>query len=117
MIRDSRNNVPANKPSGVPAWMASLREAAFNAIKEDDIKAIVQKQVEKAKEGDPQAVKLVFDLFLKGGPQSVTQNNLIIEADVPPEEPTRAIRGSRDKVQVMAERARSGKALFHNKDA
>lgn len=119
MSREPRRDI-ANRASqsGVPAWMASLRQAAFDAVSESDITAIVAKQVEKAKEGDPAAVKLVFDLFLKGGPQSMTQNNVIIEAETPQaKHPTKAKAGTVGKLETLIERAGKGESLFHEQDA
>jgi hypothetical protein len=46
-------------------WTLSLREAAFDAITEADITAIMKAQVEKAKAGDPKAAQFVLDYFTK----------------------------------------------------
>lgn len=43
-----------------PQWLKSLREAMGGAIQGDDLKAIMAKQVEKAKEGDRSAADFVF---------------------------------------------------------
>jgi hypothetical protein len=51
----------------VPQWVATMRQAAQEVISAEDVKAIVQNQVEKAKSGDQAAIKFVFDQIL-GGP-------------------------------------------------
>ena len=53
-----------------------LREAVFNGISEGDVKEIVQNLVQRAKDGDPQAVRSVFEYVLGGrnAPESITQN-------------------------------------------
>lgn len=43
----------------------SLREAAFDAITESDITAIMKAQVDKAKAGDEKAARFVLDYFTK----------------------------------------------------
>lgn len=101
------------RQSAVAGWQASLRQAAFNAINADDVRQIVEGMVKKAKEGDVAATKVVFELFL-GGKQSLTQNNVVIEAL--PEKSTDAPPGSRRKIDELAARARNGKALFHPAD-
>jgi uncharacterized protein YjcR len=46
------------------AHVARLRKALFEAVTEDDLKAIIQKMVEKAKEGDIAAAKEVIERLL-----------------------------------------------------
>jgi hypothetical protein len=75
---------------GIPStnpWVAKLREAMFDAVTEADIQAIVKHLVEKAKKGDPAALKMVFEYLLGGpkGPVTMTQNNLYL--DPPAERP------------------------------
>lgn len=50
----------------VPAHIRAMREAVSGAVSADDIKEIVQKQVQRAKEGDSQAIKFVFDYCVGG---------------------------------------------------
>jgi hypothetical protein len=63
---------------GMPAWMQQMRQAAVNAVKAEDITAIVEAQVKKAKEGDRDARNFIFDQVLGGaGMKGATfvQNN------------------------------------------
>jgi len=48
-----------------------LRQAIFDAINEEDVAAIVKKQVEKAKEGDDKALQFVMKYVLGFG-QNIT---------------------------------------------
>jgi hypothetical protein len=103
----------------VAPWVQKLRAAMFDAITETDIQEIVKNLVKRAKDGDPGAVKMLFDYVLGGRQASTqaatieTQNNLIL----PPPRPTRARPGSRQKVLAMAERAQKGLSLNHDDDA
>jgi plasmid stability protein len=57
-----------------------LRAAMFNGITEDDVRAIVAKQVERAKEGDPASLKFVFEQVLgTKTPISIKQTNVITD--------------------------------------
>lgn len=51
---------------GMPAWMVSMRRAAQEVVKEADIREIVQTQMQKAKSGDKEAIKFVFEQVLGG---------------------------------------------------
>lgn len=62
-------------------WQASLQAAMFNAITEDDIAAIVQKQVAKAKAGDENAIKFVMSTIL-GANRPVKINQTLVVTDV-----------------------------------
>jgi len=55
------------------AWQSQLRAACINSISPDDMVAIVQKQLEKAKEGDARAIGFVMQLI--GTKQNITVNN------------------------------------------
>lgn len=70
---------------GLPPWMARMRQAAVDSITETDVKEIVQSQVAKAKQGDPAAIKFVFDQLLGGGMKGATfiQNNYGESPDAP----------------------------------
>ncbi len=46
--------------AGIGAWAEKLREAAFDAVKAEDITAIIASQVEKAKAGDQAAARFVL---------------------------------------------------------
>jgi hypothetical protein len=60
--------------AGQPAWLTALREAINEGVRPEDVKAIVAKQVEKAKTGDDRAAKWVLDLVSRQpqGPPPVT---------------------------------------------
>ncbi len=106
-------------PFGVPPWIDKMRRAAMDAITDADIKAIVQKQVEKAKEGDPNALKFVFDQVL-GGAQlkgaTFVQTNHHYGEDAQPDKPTHALPGTKPKIAAMAARAASGRPIFDEND-
>lgn len=57
----ARTQTPA--PTGIGAWAEKLRMAAFEGIKESDVTEIVAAQVQKAKEGDPKAIKFVMEMI------------------------------------------------------
>lgn len=61
-------------------WQAALRAAMVNSIDEDDMKQIVEKQVEKAKAGDARALQFVLDLVGAKTPVTIT-NNLVVDAE------------------------------------
>ncbi len=52
--------------TGVAKWQEDLRASAFDGITAGDVKAIVARLVKDAKDGNPTAVKLVFDYILGG---------------------------------------------------
>lgn len=62
-------------------WQTSLQMACYDAIDENDVKEIVQNQVKKAKEGDPNAIKFVMGHLL-GGNRNVQINNTNVITDV-----------------------------------
>lgn len=57
--------------NGTLAMQGLLRQAIFDAIKEEDVAEIVKKQVEKAKGGDDKALHFVMKYVLGFG-QNVT---------------------------------------------
>lgn len=64
-------------PTGVGAWAEKLREAAYDAVKEGDVKELIQGMMEKAKGGDLKAAKFVMD-FLTGGAPKVQVQTVIV---------------------------------------
>lgn len=109
--------------------ITSLRTAILEGITSDDIKIMVAKQVEKAKEGDKDALRFVFDYVLggksAGAPSKLIQNNNYYgkgSKDIDGEVPSPAIRssappGSPEKLTDMADRLRRGVELTHEDDA
>lgn len=63
--------------NAVPAWMLTLQNAVRDSVSVEDIQAMVQAQVKKAKEGDAKACKFVMDYLLGGAnkPTQLVQNN------------------------------------------
>jgi hypothetical protein len=50
----------------VPPWIQSMRDAIAASVTPDDIKAMVQAQVKKAKDGDERATRFVLEHVLGG---------------------------------------------------
>lgn len=50
----------------VPQWIQDMRAAVSAALKPEDVKVMIQRQVDKAKEGDVAATKFVLDYVLGG---------------------------------------------------
>lgn len=63
-------------PNETVAWQQSLRQAAFDAISEQDVKEIFTGVVKRAKEGDAAAIKIVCEYLLGGraAPNVVVNN-------------------------------------------
>jgi hypothetical protein len=57
-------------------WQANLRAAMMNTISQEDMKQIMAKQLEKAKEGDREALNFVMSVV--GANQPVTINNTLV---------------------------------------
>lgn len=75
----------------LPAWVQKMRSAAQAAITEQDIREIVAKQVERAKQGDEKAMKFVFDQVLGGAAMkgaTFVQNNYAVEEPAAAKTPT-----------------------------
>lgn len=92
---------------------------AQQALTESDVTAIVRSQVEKAKQGDTKALQFVFDQLLGGNElkgATFIQNNYGTGDTGRPDKPTQARPGSREKVELMAERMASGNGCFHPDD-
>lgn len=61
-------------------WQASLRQACYDAINDQDIQQIVKNQVAKAKEGDERAIKFIFGTVLGANqPVTIHQTNVITD--------------------------------------
>lgn len=106
---------------GLPPWLAAMRQAAMEAVQVEDVKAIVEKQIELAKQGDHKAMKFVFEQVLGGNQMkgmTLIQNNYhVSDPDVArPDKPTDALPGSRKKLDMMARRAEAGLPLTDGRD-
>lgn len=103
---------------GVPAWMAEMRAAMFDAVTPADIRAIMQKQVEKAKSGDPAATKLVLE-YITGANRKIEAVQHNYYDGPPPREPidpTDAPPKSPAKLEVMRKRVLNGESTHHAAD-
>ncbi len=61
-------------------WQAQLRAAVANSISEEDVVAIIQKQVEKAKAGNEAAAKFVLNQVLGANtPVTIRQTNIVTD--------------------------------------
>jgi len=113
----NRTDLIHQETQNMPPWMALMRRAAMKAVTEEDIAAIVRKQVEKAKTGDQAAMKFVFDHVL-GGQQlrgaTFVQNNFHGDAD--PNKPTAARPGTKAKIDRMRERVAAGLPATNDDD-
>lgn len=114
--KSTQQILPAKPSQALPAWMIQMREAAQKAITVEDIQAIMQNQVQRAKEGDAAAIKFVFDQVLggKGFQGNVVQNNFY---GTHPDEPVQARPGSRDKIAAMQARVAAGRPVFSKGDS
>lgn len=50
----------------VPPWIQEMRDVVAKSISTEDVKAMIEAQVKKAKEGDERALKFVFEYVLGG---------------------------------------------------
>jgi hypothetical protein len=105
----------------LPAWMQSIRDAVSQSIKPEDLKAIMGKQIEKAKQGDERAAKFVMDQarnFSEMRGMTLVQNNnyynVAAGAVAPPDAPAPA--GTSVKVDRMARRLEAGLPLHDSRD-
>ncbi len=113
----SKANGQAAPLATLPNWMMAMRQAAMDAISEKDVKAIVRSQIDKAKQGDRNALRFVFDYVLGGqqmrGATFVQNNNY---GDASPNQPTTARPGTTRKLGAMRRRAEAGLPLTADDD-
>jgi hypothetical protein len=116
-------------------WQAQLRRALFEALDANVIREVVGAMVEKAKKGDIAAARLVLT-YAVGNPTVNVKNAVFMGGNghagvgpgaglnpspnpnpAPlPAAPTRALPGTPEKFDVLANRAQGGKALFDSRD-
>ena len=61
---NGRDDVPdhtVEETRQLPAWIKQMRAAVRESVSDEDLQAIIQAQVDKAKEGDQKAAKFVLD--------------------------------------------------------
>jgi hypothetical protein len=100
----------------LPPWMAAMREAATGCINEADIKEIVKNQVDRAKKGDPNAIKFVFEQVLGGGMKGATFVQNIFTDGPRPDKPGDEVPGTDDKVRLMRRRVAAGLSATNGDD-
>ncbi len=79
--------------SATVAMQGKLRQAIFNSISEQDVSAIVKKQVEKAKNGDDAALQFVMKYVLGFGKSINLQQINVVSTDI--ETAARMAKGGR----------------------
>lgn len=108
---------PSQDLAGLPPWMAAMRAAAQNAITADDVREIVVEQVKRAKRGNRDALKFVFEHVIGTkayGPLTLVQNNNYGDGD--PGRETNSRPGTQEKIATMRRRAEAGLPLTRNND-
>lgn len=88
-------------------WMLTLRAALFDAVSENDMRDIAKALVRKAKDGDMQAVRMLFS-YVIGAPNVNVENAVIVAGGRSPDS---LPLDRNDRVAAMAERARLGLEL------
>ncbi len=74
------DNQIATTTKDTMSWQAQLRAAVANSISEEDVVAIIQKQVEKAKAGNEAAAKFVLNQVLGANtPVTIRQTNIVTD--------------------------------------
>lgn len=107
--------------SDMASWQSQMREAFFEGVTQDDMRAIAARLVEDAKKGDQGAIKLLLAYGI-GSPQVNVRNAVIVSqgdhgARTPlPCAPTAALPATEGKIEAMARRAANGQAIFHDDD-
>lgn len=74
-LDDAEAAAPA--PTGLGLWAEKLRAAAYNAVTEVDVEAMIAAQVEKAKAGDAAAAKFVIGFLAAPAPKVQVQKVVI----------------------------------------
>lgn len=101
----------------LPPWIATMRRAAMGAVNEDDIREMVANQVKKAKEGNRDALKFIFDTVLAGAQMrgaTFVQNNYASDGEA--EKPTAARPGTQKKIKEMQRRLAAHAPLTRGDD-
>jgi hypothetical protein len=76
-LREAESRTPA--PAGVGAWAEQLREAAYDAVKDQDVKDLIETYMAKAKAGDLAAAKFVLNFLTGGAPKVQVQKVLVVK--------------------------------------
>lgn len=110
------NGTAVEQTGGMPAWVMAMRQAAQKHVTEADIEEIVKGQVAAAKKGDRNAIRFVFEQVLSGAPKGGTyvQNNFYGQDT--PAKTTRALPGTKDKIETMRQRVAAGESAFKDGD-
>lgn len=111
------NNKNAMVQAMLPRWLQMMRDAAMGAISKEDVKEIVTNQVKRAKAGDQNAIRFVFDQVLGGAQlKGATFIQNVYEGGERPDRPTKARPGTGKKLDTMARRASAGLPLCSGDD-
>lgn len=120
-MKTENNNVPATV-GGMVSWVLEMRKAAQQAIKTEDVEAIVRAQIEQAKKpgrDGKEARDFLFTQILGGDalPRnlSITQNNFAADA-ADPSAPLNPAVAKPDRVKVMQKRLAMGLPLTSPED-
>ncbi len=105
-----------------PEWLTKLREAVSGSLPADEVKAVMQKQVERAKEGDVRSAAFVMnqvhklmDSQAKSAPQMTLQQNNYYDAPRP-DKPITPQDSPDEDLRVKRARARAGQPLAQERD-
>lgn len=109
---------PPRKMNEFTDWQTRMRTAFFEAVSEDDMRQIVESLVAKAKAGDMAAIRMLLSYGI-GSPTVKVQNAVIMNDPKPlaplPIAPAKVLPGAA-KLDVFAQRAANGQALFDPRD-
>jgi hypothetical protein len=102
------------------SWQSSMRQAFFEGVTEDDIRAIVGKLVADAKGGDKAAARIILS-YAVGNPQVSVKQAVIVTDPAPlpaplPKAPAKSLPGTAARVEDMAKRASRGQEIFDRRD-
>lgn len=96
------------------SWQAQMRQAMFEALGPDDVRAIVSGLVDKAKKGDLAAARMVLNYAV--GSATVNVKNAVITNAPLPGGPSQGAPGSTLRFSDMERRAALGQPLVDPRD-
>jgi hypothetical protein len=99
------NRVGPATGADIQSWQAKMRSVVLDVIDEDEVRAVLEAMLVKAKGGDLAAARLVLS-YAVGSPQQRAADG----------GPTGARAGTNGKLDVLAHRAALGVALHQNGD-
>lgn len=98
-----------------PTYGPEARDSLLAAVSIEDMVAMVQKQVEKAKDGDQRSFEVILKLY---GPMMFDRSRTLAHDEEPLllPAPVDHAPGTRAKLDVLAKRRANGEKLFHAND-